>query len=1056
LKKLILASCTLFLLVFITIIATAQEPLGILSNKQSNREKLPRCLTMEFLQRAIQRDPTLPAKWKAEGERQYQLYLQRQTQISLRTEKTEAAPIIIPIVFHLVDDAAALAVIPDRDVIEQVETLNRGYAGQKMDKYLKVIPPEIAARVGRIPIKFVLARRDPHGALTSGIERRANATPDHINIKSFATGGLDAWDSSKYLNVWCGTFTGSEAGLLGISTFPFTTDEGPQGVVINIGTLPFASNIPRNYFPIYSEGATLVHEVGHYFYLWHTFGDQTTCNNNDFQIQPGWPLPAGAGPEGDDTPLEKGTGSDNFVYGNPSMNYKDGCAPESFGMMYGSFMNYYDDRALFMFSDGMRKRVEGCINLYRPGLLTTDGATPPTPVNDAFLVDLSPRGTRERKSFLGNNTPLQAVIRNNGTTTLTSVTINVAIDAGAAVPAIFSLNLSPGSDTTLDIGAVSGAAGDHTLSVYSSIPNGSPDNFLDNDTLYSFINIISATASLPFTEDFSSSVFPSPGWQIWNPNTPANMWARNAVAGYTSPGAAFFDNYNINQVGTLDELITPALDPGNLSNIKLDFKVAYAAVDATDVSLWDGLEVYVSGDGGKTYGLAYKKTGMQLATAPITTLAFVPTPSEPTKWRDETIDLTSYVIAGKKMIIKFRNTNAFGNNIFIDDINVSSICASCTRDIEVVSIDKPRGAECETDITPSAIVKNLGIETITAFSVAYRIDSGTVQTTDVTGIHLAKNDTIHVSLPPATGLSTGQHTIQVYTLNPVSSTGSGDQVTLNDTLNKGFGIAGIIAAPLNEGFESSNFPPVGWVNVNVDADTTWVRTGTGSNSTASAFVNNFKYFLTGRIDELYSPQVNYSGVDSVTLSFDVAAAAPTNGSPTDTLEVLITKDCGNTFTSIYKKWGSDLQTVPNELAVPFTPLDPSQWRTETIDLTNIAPTGPIQIVFRNTNNNKNNIYIDNVNLKTKILPGRLKREGMIIFPNPFHSQFTVWHYQIPSKLKFISVFNSLGQLVWNKQFNSNALKQEVVDLSTRSSGVYIVKLGYTDSNYDTSVKVVKY
>ena len=61
--------------------------------------------------------------------------------------------------------------------------------------------------------------------------------------------------------------------------------------------------------------------------------------------------------------------------------------------------------------------------------------------------------------------------------------------------------------------------------------------------------------------------------------------------------------------------------------------------------------------------------------------------------------------------------------------------------------------------------------------------------------------------------------------------------------------------------------------------------------------------LPGRIDELYSPQVTYAGVDSVTLSFDVAAAATTDGSPTDTLEVLITKDCGNTFTSVYKKWG---------------------------------------------------------------------------------------------------------------------------------------------------------
>ena len=193
-------------------------------------------------------------------------------------------------------------------------------------------------------------------------------------------------------------------------------------------------------------------------------------------------------------------------------------------------------------------------------------------MNDAFLVDLSPRVTRERKSFLVNNTPLQAVVRNNGTTALTSVTIKVAIDAGAPVSTIFPLNLAAGSDTTLNIVSVSGSAGDHTLSVYTSVPNGAPDNFLNNDTLYSFINIISATATLPFTEDFSSSVFPSPGWQTWNPNTPSNMWTRNAVAGYTSPGAAFFDNYsNINQVGTLDELITPALDPGNLTGIRLDF-----------------------------------------------------------------------------------------------------------------------------------------------------------------------------------------------------------------------------------------------------------------------------------------------------------------------------------------------------------------------------------------------------------------------------------------------------------------------------------------------------
>ena len=1050
---------SIFFLLFsvITLVANAQnEPLRILNPPQpKGSARQPRCMTMEFIQQAIKKDPTLPQKWKAEGERQYKLYLQRQQQITLRTDKAEAAPIIIPIVFHLVDDAATLADVLDRDVIEQVEVLNRDYGGKKINDYLNVIPPEIAARIGKIPIKFVLARRDPNGALTTGIERRINSTPDHVSIKSFSTGGLNAWDSSKYLNVWCGSFTGSEAGLLGSSTFPFTSDEGAQGCVINIKTLPVGGNIARSYYPTYSEGATLSHEIGHYFYLWHTFGDQGTCNNNDFQLQIGWPLPTGAGPEGDDTPLEKGSGTENFLFGDPSMNYKDGCAPENFGMMYGSFMNYFDDRALFMFSNGMRKRVEGCINLYRPGFLTTNGATPPSAVTDAFLIDLSPRGTRERKSFLADNSALQAIVRNNGTTTLTSVTIAVTMDAGAPATTTFPLNLAAGGDTTLNLAPVSGSAGNHTLTVYTTTPNGTTDAFLDNDTLYSFINILIGSSTLPFSQDFSSSTFPPTGWQTWNPNSgSSNTWTRDVVSGYTSPGAAFFDDYNINQAGTLDELITPALDPGDATDVTLNFKVAYTPADTVDVSTWDGLEVYVSGDGGKTYHLAYKKTGKQLKTAPVTTIPFVA--SQHSQWRDETIDLSSYVSAGQKMIIKFRNTNAFGNNLYIDDVNITALCVGCTRDIQVVSIDQPRGAECSTDIIPGATVKNRGVEAITGFSIAYSIDSGSVQTTNVTGISLAKNDTIHVNLNPSTGLSIGQHHLVVYSFGPISPTGAGDQVPTNDTLTKDFGIAGTVDAPLVEGFESASFPPAGWVETNPDAAIAWARTNTGNNSTASAFVNNFHYVLTGRIDELYSPQVKYSAVDSVTLSFDVAAAAPTDGSPTDTLEVLITKDCGSTFTSVYKKWGTDLQTVPNELGIDFTPLNSSQWRTETIDLTNIAPTGPTQIVFKNTNNNKNNIYIDNVNLKTRILPGRLKREGVIVLPNPFSDKFTVWHYQTPTKLKFISVFNSLGQLVWNKQYNSTAQKQEVVDLSTRSSGVYIVRLGYTDGNYNTSIKVVKH
>jgi hypothetical protein len=1059
LKKLPLFPTIILASVFCFPSKAQDQPLKLLNTavEKGGHRIVQRCSTMEVLEEAIRKDPTLPEKWRLEGERQYKLYLQRLPQVNMRTEHIQSTTIIVPIVFHLVDKASSLAAIADRDVIEQVEILNRDYGGKKIDDFTDVIPPEIAALLGKVPIKFVLARRDPNGVLTSGIERRVNATPDHESIKSFSTGGLDAWDTSKYLNVWCGTFSGADSSLLGVSTFPFTTDLGPQGVVININTLPYAGNTTRNYFSEYSEGATLSHEIGHYFYLWHTFGDNPSCNNDDFKIQPGWPLPLGAGPEGDDTPPSKGTGSSNFVYGNPSMNYKDGCAPQSFGMMYGSFMNYFDDRALFMFSDGMRKRVEGCVNLYRPGLLSTNGATPPSSVNDAFLVDVSPRGFRERKSFFVNNTPLSAIVRNNGTGTMASVNLNVGIDANAPTTTNFALNLSPGSDTTLNLGSISSTPGNHTLTIYTSLPNGIADNFLNNDTLYSFVNIDTATATLPFVEDFSFATFPPAGWQVWNPNGgTTNTWTRDGTSGYANAGSAYFDNYNIDEIGSLDELITPTIDIGAASDVQLNFKVAHAVIDTVDVSSWDGLDIYVSGDGGRTYHLVYKKTGKYLATSSPTSIAFSAPPSQPGKWRDETVDLSPYLIFGQKLIVKFRNTNAFGNNLYLDDINITAACPTCTRDIQVLSINKPRAAECASNITPNATIKNKAIEVINAFSIAYSIDNGAIQTTNVTGINLARGDTVSLNLPAATGLSTGQHHIKVYTYSPVSSVGTGDLLTTNDTLTKAFGIAGTVAAPLVEGFESSTFPPAGWVVVNPDAGITWARTNVGKNSAASAYVNNYNYPFPGRVDELYSPRVTYAGVDSVALSFDVAAAGFTHSSPSDTLQVLVTTDCGNTFTSVYKKWGADLQTVGIIPPGEFIPSSASQWRTERIDLSSIAPAGPMQFIFRNTNNNENNIYIDNVNLGTRILPGRLKREGLVVYPNPFRNQFTVWHYQTPTDLTFIKVYSSTGQLVWYQQYSGNAMKQEAIDLTAQSAGMYLVQLGYADGSHDVAIKVVKY
>ncbi|WP_315822077.1 M43 family zinc metalloprotease [Paraflavitalea speifideaquila] len=397
---------------------------------------------------------------------------------------------------------------------------------------------------------------------------------------------------------------------MGIATFPFTNSAsiGPQGVAIHIGTL--GGNTCRNFFPNYSEGATLSHEVGHYLYLWHTFGDNAGCNNLDFRIQAGWPLTPAA--SNDDTPSEKA--DDNTMYGNVSGMYTDGCSPVPNGIMYMNYMNYYDDRSLFMFTNGQKERVVATIDMYRASLKTSNGATPPSPVTDAYLLSITPMGKCDTRSPILNNTPLKATIRNYGTTVLNSVTVHVQLDAGPVVPTTFAITLPVLGDTTLSLGNITGVRGNHTVQVYTTAPNGGADGYLHNDTIISRVNIRDNYLTAPFTENFGGAFFPprltaaNDLWYINNP-TGSNSWFLSDV-NYTYKGAAVSRNYTFNDAGQLDELITPPIDFGAFDSSVLSFRVAFGRYSNATYE-WDGLEVHASNNGGQSFSCCTRK---QVAT----------------------------------------------------------------------------------------------------------------------------------------------------------------------------------------------------------------------------------------------------------------------------------------------------------------------------------------------------------------------------------------------------------------------------------------------------------
>jgi PKD repeat protein len=167
--------------------------------------------------------------------------------------------------------------------------------------------------------------------------------------------------------------------------------------------------------------------------------------------------------------------------------------------------------------------------------------------------------------------------------------------------------------------------------------------------------------------------------------------------------------------------------------------------------------------------------------------------------------------------------------------------------------------------------------------------------------------------------------------------------------------------PYVEGFASTTFLPVGWTAVNVQNQAHyWQRSATvGHNSSESAFFNNYNNNVAGYRDEMRSTGLNFSGYTSLSLTFDVAYARY-NSTRSDTLEVLVSADCGATWTQVYIKGGNTLGTVSSQTSA-FTPTN-SQWRTETVNINSYAGQPSVIVAFSNHGRNGNYLWIDNINI----------------------------------------------------------------------------------------------
>ncbi len=253
------------------------------------------------------------------------------------SERLNGQIITIPTVVHIVYKTNVQN-ISDAQVASQIDVLNEDFrrTNSDADNYW----PSGADT----EIEFCLATIDPDGNPTNGIQRRKTNKPSfgtNDNMKFNNKGGLDAWSTGDYLNIWVCNISG---GILGYAQFP-GGNAATDGVVIDYqyyGTIGTAT-------APFDLGRTGTHEVGHWLNLRHIWGDGG-CNLDDFVS---------------DTPV-----SDAPNYGCALGHIS--CSTED---MVQNYMDYSDDACMNLFTSGQSGRMNALFASggARESLVNSDG-----------------------------------------------------------------------------------------------------------------------------------------------------------------------------------------------------------------------------------------------------------------------------------------------------------------------------------------------------------------------------------------------------------------------------------------------------------------------------------------------------------------------------------------------------------------------------------------------------------------------------------------------------------------------------------------------------------
>jgi hypothetical protein len=269
--------------------------------------------------------------------------------LELRHLLDDDSIISIPVVFHIIYRDSGM-LIPQEQISFQVAQLNRDFRRRNIDQE---DTPEIFRHLAAdCRVEFCLAIAGPDGAPVDGITttltrvEEIGLTDDYYQTLS---GGQNAWDPERFLNVWVCEISAS-GDIAGFAQMPGHPEISRDGVVIDYRY--FGSGPPA--IAPFNQGRTLTHEIGHWLGLEHIWGSEPGCDTDD-------------GIEDTPRQFDRYRGCPDFP--------RFSCGSED---MFMNFMDLTDDSCMNLFTEGQKKVIRNTLFSSRAALRLSIGCKPQT------------------------------------------------------------------------------------------------------------------------------------------------------------------------------------------------------------------------------------------------------------------------------------------------------------------------------------------------------------------------------------------------------------------------------------------------------------------------------------------------------------------------------------------------------------------------------------------------------------------------------------------------------------------------------------------------------